>query len=265
MIEAKQLLEYQQNGAICLKNVFSQETITDLLKGIEKNLANPSPNACIYSQSQNPFVFKDDYCNWQQIKEYRAFVSSKVCVDLAKFFMQENAARFYHEHVFFKSRHAKERTPWHHDYTYYEVNCQKGLSFWVPLDPVLEEDAIAFLLGSHLWGKLFRPQKFLTAKDYPLSEASTLPLPDIDATPQIYPLKKWSVVPGDVIIFHMKTIHGQPFDQKPATSNRRTFVARWLSAGATYQKRDWQGSPSFESLKLENGISLPEDYFPIFH
>ena len=42
VVTAGDIASYQQDGAVCLRNVFSSEWLDKVAVGIEKNLANPS-------------------------------------------------------------------------------------------------------------------------------------------------------------------------------------------------------------------------------
>ena len=45
--------------------------------------------------------------------------------------------RFYHDHVLVKEGGTSQRTPWHQDQPYYNVD-GRGVSAWIPVDPVPE-------------------------------------------------------------------------------------------------------------------------------
>ena len=43
-------------------------------------------------------------------------------------------ARFYHDHVLVKEGRTRQRTPWHQDQPYYNVD-GRGVSAWIPRRP----------------------------------------------------------------------------------------------------------------------------------
>ncbi|HEY3036058.1 MAG TPA: phytanoyl-CoA dioxygenase family protein [Streptosporangiaceae bacterium] len=51
--------------------------------------------------------------------------------------MATSQVRFYHDHVLVKEGGTRQRTPWHQDQPYYNVD-GRGVSAWIPVDPVPE-------------------------------------------------------------------------------------------------------------------------------
>ena len=60
---------YQTQGAVCIRNAFTPQQISQLTAGIEANLANPSPRAKVASSASDPGWFFEDFCNWQENRE----------------------------------------------------------------------------------------------------------------------------------------------------------------------------------------------------
>ncbi len=56
--------------------------------------------------------------------------------------------RFYHDHVLVKEAVSAQRTPWHQDQPYYNVDGH-GVSAWIAVDPVPEGGSLELLAGSH--------------------------------------------------------------------------------------------------------------------
>ncbi len=91
--------------------------------------------------------------------------------------MGSRTARIFHEHVLVKEPGTREVSPWHQDQPYYCVDGEQVLSIWLPLDPVPRSVSPEFVAGSHLWGKLFTPRKFVDHRPYEgsLSAFETVP------------------------------------------------------------------------------------------
>jgi len=107
-VTEEQINTFYQDGAILLKNVFSEEWVEKVKTGIEKNLANPSQYSeklalkegqVGSNQKQLEKYFKIDYCNWQTIDEFRDFAYYSPAAEIAGKMMQSKYAVFYHEHV----------------------------------------------------------------------------------------------------------------------------------------------------------------------
>ena len=78
---------------------------------------------------------------------------------------------------------------------------------WVPADPVnLESGALQYVRGSHLDGRLYAPNLFVSQASLPGAEEQ--PLPDIEGHSEDYDLIHFDTEPGDVLVHHYRTLHG---------------------------------------------------------
>jgi ectoine hydroxylase-related dioxygenase (phytanoyl-CoA dioxygenase family) len=64
--------------------------------------------------------------------------------------MGSTQVRFFHDHVLVKERGTVQRTPWHQDIPYYNVEGRQNVSMWIPVDPVPRGVTLEFVVGSHL-------------------------------------------------------------------------------------------------------------------
>ena len=58
---------FRRDGAVCARGAFSPEEVALVERGIERNLAEPSPRAIVASRPEDPGRFVEEFCNWQQI------------------------------------------------------------------------------------------------------------------------------------------------------------------------------------------------------
>jgi ectoine hydroxylase-related dioxygenase (phytanoyl-CoA dioxygenase family) len=204
--------------------------------------------------------FFDDYCNWERIPEYRSFVYESPAAAIAAAVMQSPTAQFFHEHVLVKEPGTVKRTPWHQDAPYYCVDGGQTVSFWIPLDAVAHEVCPEFVAGSHLWQKLFYPRSFANDTDYEYEGGGFETIPDIEGARDKYDIRSWALEPGDVILFHFRTVHGAPAN--PGEGRRRGFAPRWLGEDARFVARPGRTSPPYPGIGLETGERMREDWFP---
>ena len=87
-----------EQGAVAVRGAFEVVWLERLAEGLERNLKDPSPYGCRYTEEGNPGAFLDDYCNWQRIPEYRDFIFESGG-ELAARLMRSRRARIFHEHV----------------------------------------------------------------------------------------------------------------------------------------------------------------------
>ena len=263
MITDSQIQEYSEKGAILLKKAFNIEWLSLLAEGIEKNRHNPGPYACQYSPADDEGDFYDDYCNWQRFDEYRDFIFKSPAAEIAGRLTQSSEMHIFHEHILVKEPKTPERTPWHHDQPYYCVDGEQVCSIWLPLDPVPREAGLEFIAGSHAWGKMFMPKKFLTNKEYDYKPGSFDSIPDIDANRNQYEILSWDLDLGDCIVFHFKTIHGGAGNPSQY-ARRRAFSSRWIGDDAVFADRPGETSPPFPELSsFRRGDVLDHPLFPV--
>ncbi|MFK7942671.1 MAG: phytanoyl-CoA dioxygenase family protein [Paracoccaceae bacterium] len=259
-IDDQTLQQFQQDGAAVLRGVFS-DWVEVLREGIAANMAEPAPNARIYTGENGGGRFFVDYCNWQRIPQYEDFIFNSRAAEVGAELMDSQAVQLFHEHVLVKEAAAGVPTPWHQDAPYYCVDGPKTLSLWIPLDEVPRETTLEFIAGSHKWGKFYRPQRFDGSA---LNENDGLEeLPDVNADKDAYNIIGWEVSPGDAIAFDYRTVHGAPANSSK-TSQRRAFSLRLLGDDIRFARREGLvTSPPFEQVTLKHGAPLVADEFPM--
>ncbi len=263
-ISGEHIEQFEQDGVICLRNVFATSWLAVLAKGVERNFAAPGPDSTMYTEAGKTGKagsFYDDYCNWQRIPEYKDFLLHSPAGSIAGQLTRANSARIYHEHVLVKEPGAQEITPWHHDLPYYGVDGDQLCSIWLPLDPVPQSVCPEFVAGSHNWDKLFYPRLFIDHKNYADGFEGYETVPDIDSQRDELNILSWELHPGDCIVFHMRTLHGAPATTSIKT-RRRGFSTRWMGDDAKFAIRPWNTSPPFPEVQLKPGDAMHHESFP---
>lgn len=261
-----QIRDYQENGAVCLRGVFSKKWLDLADLGIQINMKQPSPFHDWLENDQKQ-VFFNDYYNYNRIAEYTKYVMESPSAAIAGQLMQSNNSLLFHEHVFSKDGGSSKETPWHHDQAYYPLEGMQNCSIWMPTTPVARVNCVKFLRGSHRWGKYFHPRKFASNENYQVDEDAKddkQEYADIaTVTRDINPehILGWDVQPGDCIAFHMKTIHGT--EQSTVAEKRVVMVTRWLGDDATFSRRPWEVSPP--KVLLPDNIQVGDLYSKFNH
>ena len=264
MMTSEQVNEYQRNGAVCIRQLLTADEITLLREGIELNLQHLSPRAKVASRPDDPGFFVEDFCNWNMNPFYHRFIHTSALGQVAAQLMQSHIARLYHDHLLVKEPNTRQATPWHQDQPYYNINGMQNCSMWIPVDPVTRYSTLEFIAGSHL-GPWLMPRSFMDNQAKWFPEGSLLDLPDIAAAREQYPVIGWEVNPGDVVCFHMLTLHaarGVTGDQR-----RRVFSLRFLGDDITHAPRPWKTSPDFAGLDKELPANAPMEHplFPVIY
>jgi ectoine hydroxylase-related dioxygenase (phytanoyl-CoA dioxygenase family) len=253
---------FRRDGAVCVRAAFSSEEVALVARGIERNLAAPSPRAIVASRPEDPGRFVEDFCNWQEIGEYEEFIRGSCAAEVAGELTGSDCVRLFHDHMLVKEPGTSQRTPWHQDQPYYNVEGTQVVSMWMPVDPVGREATLEFVAGSHL-GPWLMPRTFLESEAKWFPEGSLEELPDIDADPERFPVLGWSLEPGDAVFFHMLTLHAA--GGVSGERRRRAFSVRFLGDDATHAPRTWRTSPEFPGLadELPAGAPMEHPLFPV--
>lgn len=181
--------------------------------------------------------------------------------------MQSASVTLYHDHVLVKEPRTRQRTPWHQDQPYYDVEGRMNVSFWIPVDPVPIESSLQMIAGSHL-GPWLMPRSFLDNQAKWFPEGSLIEMDDIDRRLEEddSPLRRWALEPGDAVAFHMLTVHGAPGTS--GGGRRRVFSLRLLGDDMVYAPRSWTTSPDFSAVidpehdDRRAGARLSGEWFP---
>ena len=252
--------DFARDGAVCLRGALGPAEIELLRQGIDQNLAAPSPMAKIASAPDDTGRFVEDFCTWRANDAYRQILLDSPLAQIAAGLMGSRTARLYHDHMLTKEAGTRQATPWHQDQPYYNVEGRQTCSFWIPVDPVPMDATLQFVAGSHL-GPWLMPRTFMDAQARWFPEGSLADLPDIEADRSAFPILRWALDPGDIIAFHMLTLHSSAGSSR----RRRVFSARYLGDDAVHAPRTWATSPEFPGLvdELPPGAPMDHPLFPI--
>jgi ectoine hydroxylase-related dioxygenase (phytanoyl-CoA dioxygenase family) len=253
--------DYWRDGAVCVRGAFDPAVIDLARRAIDANLASPSPSAKRASSADDG-AFVEDFCNWDRIGELAAFVRTSGAGRLAGELLGADRVRLFHDHVLVKEAGTRQRTPWHQDLPYYNVDGRSNLSMWIPVDPVPRSSTLELVAGSHR-GPWYVPRSFLDGQAKWFPDGSLAELPDIDARPDEHRVLGWALEPGDAVCFHMLTLHAAGGFEGPG--RRRVLSLRFLGDDMVHAPRPWTTSPDFPGLadELPAGAELDHPRFPV--
>ena len=258
-----QLMEdFHRDGAVCIRQIFTQEEVALLREGIDSNLQAPSPRAKVASRPDDPGWFFEDFCNWQDNEAYRHFIFQSAAPTVAAALLGSETIRLYHDHLLVKEPNTRQRTPWHQDQPYYNITGRDNVSMWIPVDPVSQESRLEFVAGSHL-GPWLMPRTFMDNQAKWFPEGSLADLPDIEADRGAYPIIGWALEPGDMVCFNMLTLHAS--GGVSGQTRRRAFSIRFIGDDVRHAPRRWLTSPEFPGLveTLPEGALMEHPFFPV--
>ena len=251
--------DFLRDGAVCIRQAFDPEQMALATEAVDANLADLSFTAKRASDMADG-AFVEDFCSWQRIGALEAFIRTSGVGELGGRLMGASTVRLFHDHVLVKEAGTKQRTPWHQDLPYYNVDGTQNISLWIPIDPVPIESTLEFVAGSHR-GPWIMPRTFFDNQAKWFPEGSLAELPDIESDPARYPVLAWALEPGDAVAFHMLTLHAAGGFTGPG--RRRVLSVRLLGDDMVHAPRPWVTSPPFPGLADELGAGVPMDH-PLF-
>jgi len=122
---------FARDGVACLSQVLDPGEVAAAAAAIDAVLARPGPLAQVASATDDPGAFTEDFCRWREIPQIEQLARYSRVPALAAALMATPQVRFYHDHVLVKEGRTRQRTPWHQDQPYYNVDGQ-GVSAWIP-------------------------------------------------------------------------------------------------------------------------------------
>jgi ectoine hydroxylase-related dioxygenase (phytanoyl-CoA dioxygenase family) len=261
-VSAEEVAAFEADGAVVLRGLLTPAEVELLRAGIDENLAHPSPRAKVASARDDPGFFLEDFCCWQENDHYRRVIFGSALGEAGGLLMRSGSARLYHDHMLTKEPGTRQRTPWHQDQPYYNIEGRQNCSFWIPVDRVARESTLEFVAGSHA-GPWLMPRSFLASEAQWFPEGSLADLPDIEADRGRYRILGWALEPGDAVCFHMLTLHATA--GVAAGQRRRVFSVRLLGDDIRHTPRRWKTSPDFPGLEAELAAGAPMEHalFPL--
>ncbi len=251
--------DYGRDGAVCVRAAFTADELALVADAIDANLADLSPRAKRASADDDG-AFVEDFCNWQRLPSLERFARASPAAAIAGALTGSDEIRLYHDHVLVKEPGTRQRTPWHQDQPYYNVDGTRNASMWLPVDPVDLETTLQLVAGSHR-GPWYLPRTFLDDEAKWFPEGMLAELPDIDGDPERWPVLRWALAPGDAVFFDMATLHAAAGVSGP--NRRRVLSLRFLGDDMVHAPRPWDTSPPFPDLADELPAGAPMDH-PLF-
>ncbi len=252
--------QYERDGVVCLRGVFSMEWIDSLRSAVDEALMHPGPHAENYTEPGLPGRFAGDLDMWQRIEGFRRFVFESPAAEIAGRIMQSKKVNFFYDQLLVKEPGTRERTPWHQDQPYWAVDGYQVSTVWLPLDPVPQETCVEFVAGSHRWGRTFNPYHFVDGSPY--AGTAWESMPDIDALRDQHDIQTWSLEPGDCLVFQAMIVHGAP-GNTDLTHRRRALATRWTGDDARYIVRPGEVAIPTSDPGLQDGDLMDCEMFPV--
>lgn len=257
-ITEEEIRTYQEDGIVCLRQLFDAKTVAMLRGVVDRDMKNPGPMALDATRDGEGRFFGNTFV-WQHYPELKEFVFESPAADIASAILQSPKVNIIFDQFLVKEPGTSTPTLWHHDQTYWPVAGDQVCTLWLALDPVTNESgAVEYVCGSHRWGKRFKAVSF---KDEDLYKENLPPVPDIEELRDKHKMVQFELEPGDCTIHHGLTVHGAP-GNSTLSQKRRAYIIRWAGEDVTYYPR-----PNLQPMLYDPEIAVGEpidcSLFPI--
>lgn len=180
--------------------------------------------------------------------------------DIAGALLQSNQVNFLGDQIFVKEPQTREKTAFHQDAPYFEIEGEQCCVLWIPVDPVtIKNGGMRYVRGSHK-GQMYAPNLFISEARMPGSEGDLCP--EIDANPDKFDIVAFDVEPGDILVHHYKTIHGAGGNLS-RYQVRRAASVRYCGDDIRFRSRPGVPPQLHHTERLQDGDRLRAPDFPI--
>ena len=196
-----------------------------------------------------------------RIREFRKLCLSGVLPEIAAAFLDSEAVNFFGDQIFVKEPGTRERTAFHQDSTYFNIEGDQCCVVWVPVDPAsYETGTMLYVRGIDGKAQDYQPNTFVSHASLPGAEGAELP--DIENNLDAYDVVHFDVEPGDVLVHHYKTIHGTSGNAS-RYQVRRAASLRYCGDDIRYRARPYAPKQLHLQYEPRDGEPLGGPDFPI--
>lgn len=179
-------------------------------------------------------MFLYEIAGWKHHRGIRQVAFDSALPALVADLLGANVLNFWEDTTFVKAPHTRQKTAFHQDLAYFQIEGDQCVIVWIALDPADEHNGVTrYVRGSHKWGEIYAPNMFVSQTLMPGSPHGKCP--DIEASEADYDIVSFDVQPGDVIIHHVLTVHGA--GGNPSEKPRRAISFRYCGDQVRYFDR----------------------------
>lgn len=266
------IADFRKDGAALVRGVFERSWIDLLRRGVDANVADPSPHFARHTKDPSAPAYLEDFWVWNRRPEFEQFVRQSPCAPLAAQLLGAPSINLVMDNWFLREAGSTSRPPFHQDLAYFDFEGTMCV-LWLPLEPVRRENGIAFVRGSHLWDKLFMRVRFADghqagaradADGVEVNGRTYYMPPDVAAAPEDFDLLQWDLELGDCIFFDMRTLHGALASTTPTETVRRFTLRMTAPDGIIRYRGDWAKGEReiMEAQGYRDGDRIDGAFFP---
>jgi ectoine hydroxylase-related dioxygenase (phytanoyl-CoA dioxygenase family) len=245
---------FWRDGVVVIRDFYPQSLI-DLVAAALDEICDIGSSET--GDPREPFFRADAYL-WHTNDRIRDFCLHGPTASLVAGLLRSERLRLFGDQIFVKQALNAERTPWHHDLTFFPLAGDQIASAWTSVDPVIAyQSSLEFIVGSHRWPNRYRPMGVGgIVKSVALMEAA----PDFYVERGSAEIASWDLRAGDVVVFHGLTVHGCRGASMGET-HRRALSTRWCGDDVRFRPSETELQVGWRH-GLHPGDSLGGPVFP---
>lgn len=201
-----------------------------------------------------------DVAGWRKHAEIRKAGFDSALPFIISELLGSETINFWEDTTFVKAPHTRQKTAFHQDLSYFQIQGDQCVIAWIPLDFADEENGVTrYIRGSHKWGETYAPNMFVSQTLFPGIEDPKCP--DIEANESDYDIVSFDVRPGDVILHHVRTVHGAGGNK--TDRQRRAISFRYTGDDVRYHDKPGAMPQPGMTLRPSEGGRLHTPDYPI--
>lgn len=252
---AKQIWTEDQTADVGNANRFDMDVIKQRIRA---NHAIDSMREAGPDTDNAAFFY--DTAGWKSYDDIRRAAFDSDLPEITATLLGSEYVNFWEDTTFVKTPGTRQKTAFHQDYAYFQIEGAKCVIVWIPLDPAGPDSGVVrYIRGSHLWQRTFAPN--LVIAQTPTAGAVDEVLPDIESNEDAYDIIEFTVQPGDVLIHDVMTVHGAGGNM--TEKNRRAISFRYCGDDIRYFDRPGAIPQSGVKHTLKDGERLWSRDYPV--
>jgi ectoine hydroxylase-related dioxygenase (phytanoyl-CoA dioxygenase family) len=254
--------DLHRDGAVVIPGLLDERWCERLRVAIDRCRLAPGLHYGVLSPSGAPRVDSDLF-RWSDDADLFELTHDSPLVDAAAELLGTADIVLVEDQWFASAVGASTPSPWHQDEPYYRFD-RPFLTIWVTLDAVGDDGSLRVVPGSHASGALYAPVEF-AADGTTIDGAGErlTPVPDVDEDPERFPVRSWTLEPGDAIALDSRTLHAT--GTATTVSEFRRVSTRWAHPDTRYVARSTSTASFWETIGhgLADGDLIAGDTFPL--
>jgi ectoine hydroxylase-related dioxygenase (phytanoyl-CoA dioxygenase family) len=254
-ITEAEIRAYEADGVVCLRGLFDRDWVRRMHDASLRFMASGAGRKRVVQKPGETARFYSNVFMCAMDPDFKAFRDESPAAEIAATLMRVDAVRFWYDQLFIKEPGTSAPTQWHHDLPYWPFRGTHLASVWVAFTHARRETSgVEYLLGSHKWGKFYRP--VTPDEDPAFADPALEPCPDWSkrrGEPDLR-FQCWDLEPGDAVCHHPLTVHGAAGNAS-ATERRIGLSIRFLGDDVAWDPRPY-------TVKIPVPPKVPNGAYP---